>query len=287
MFENPIKKQFMAANISNTNVIKALGKYEKEYGKDLATFNKEEIKNMFKDMKAKSATLYNRKSVLTDYTNLYTRKHGGVNYYATIRPDEIQNLTYHKSYYTLDDVDDVASGFKNACDKAIIYLVFFGLSTEEIYEISKRNIDREHQQIIVNNRSVKIPRYVLNYVSEACETYVYYNENPEMYATYFPLRKDVKTVLKPRAESKGDPQKTIGNRIRNRFSTFKARIDNPEFGKVFIFDSGIVYFINQLMMDENLTVDEVFLEENFKPIRERFNLMSPASSYKIKFRGAF
>lgn len=287
MFENPIKKQFMAANISNTFAIQASEKYEKEFGKDIATFNKEEIRKMFRSMKAKSFTLNNRRSVLTNYTNLYTSKYGGINYYATIRPDEIQELTYHKSYYTLDDIDEVAREFKNACDKAVIYLIFFGLSTEEISKITEENIDREHRRIVVNNSPVGVPSYVLDYVYEACNTYVYYNENPGMRSTYFPLRKDVKTVLKPRTESKGDPNKTISSRIRNKFTAIKNRIGDSEFGKVFVFDSGVVYFINQLMMSEDLTVDEVFREENFTPIRNRFNLTAPASTYKMRYKGAF
>ncbi len=287
MFEDSVKKEFMAMNTANKQVIKALSKYENEFGKDLARFNKAEIKRMFKDIKSTVHTIYGEKSVLINYTNLYTRRYGGVNYYATIRPDEIQELAYHKPYCTIEDIHDLSYDFPNASDKAILYLIFLGFSGKEIAEISKDNLDFTNSRIVFKDRSVRVPRYVLDCIEESCDTYVYYNWNQAMRSSYFPLREDDKTVVKPRVESKGNPKDTIDRRIFNRFKVYRAQTGNTEFTKRYIFDSGVVDYINRLMEAEGLTVDEVFLEENFAPVRKRFGLSSTARSYKVKYRGAF
>lgn len=287
MFDNPVKKSFSKSSENNKKVMKIYSKYETEYNKDLATFNKEEIKSIFRRQKSVSTTLFSQRSILTKYANLYIREHGGINYYATIRPDEIQELAYHKNYLAPEDIYDIAIAFPNASDKALLYLLFFGFSGDEIAEIGKDNLDYLNGQIVLKDKVVEVPKHVLSCVEESCDTYRYYNWNINMNSTYFPLRTDVETVMKPRIESKGDPRDTINSRIFNRFKVYKAQIGDKEFTKRYVVDSGVIYYIRQLMEENDLTLDEVFLEENFLPVRKRFGFTSPSSSYKIKYKGAF
>lgn len=111
--------------------------FEEEINKDASIFTREEILNMFAKFKAKSVnSLLNYNIILKHYSR-FVLKEVGTNAYESIVKSDVANLVDNTAniLLTREELDDVEVQLLNWVDKAIVELLWEGVSGKNMNDI--------------------------------------------------------------------------------------------------------------------------------------------------------
>lgn len=111
--------------------------FEEEINKDASIFTIEEILNMFAKFKAKSVnSLLNYNIILKHYSR-FVLKEVGTNAYESIVKSDVANLVDNTAniLLTREELDDVEVQLLNWVDKAIVELLWEGVSGKNMNDI--------------------------------------------------------------------------------------------------------------------------------------------------------
>ena len=155
-------KEYLKSRVIQETTLRALFKktaqYEEQFGKDCGSFTKEEILNMYEGFRARSKfTVFNYNAILKAYSLWVAHTHGlDTNVaYNDITTEMIAPLIPKDATKLLsrDDVTDIEDQLYNHADKAIIELLFEGVSgknMEDIYAVSADCIKSD--KLVVNGK---------------------------------------------------------------------------------------------------------------------------------------
>ena len=147
-FINEYLKSKVIAATSLYAILKKTEPFEIKYREDASEFTKDEILYMFKEFKAKSVnSLLNYGVVLKHYSR-FVKNEVGSNAYELLEKSDIVGLIDKdaKILLTREDVDDIEIQLLNWADKAIVELLWEGVSgksMEDIFSVSEECIQGE------------------------------------------------------------------------------------------------------------------------------------------------
>lgn len=127
-------KSKVVAKTSLYAVFKKTEPFEKRFGKDASQFTREEILNMFAQFKAKSInSLLNYAIILKHYSRLIC----GDNEYESIAKADVVDLIDKSGNILLsrEELDDIEAQLLNWSDKAIVELLWEGVSGKNMFDI--------------------------------------------------------------------------------------------------------------------------------------------------------
>ncbi|WP_050552613.1 phage lytic cycle repressor MrpR family protein [Bacillus cereus] len=174
VYQREFKNVFLTSkySVNTQRVAKALfrktAEIENNKGKDLYSFNKEELAEAIKSLKAKTVrSLQDKVSTIERYID-FAKDNGKTKInYATLfdTREKLEQLLDKEAEENMrfdkDEIMEMAMSADNAQDGVILGLLFDGLSHknefEELVNLTEDNIDEDNQQIVLEDREEPIP----------------------------------------------------------------------------------------------------------------------------------
>lgn len=262
-------------NISNPNYgyfrFSESKDFEEKLGKDVYDWSMDEIVSYYKSLGYKDIySLYNLNSLFKRYTEfciLSNIKSSVENYYDSI-PNDVFNICINKrakmqTILSKQEVLDICQDnrIENPCDKFLILGSFEGLTFEEMLELKSEDVNKEDLTVTTcKGKTVKISPILLRYIEECIAEYTFYY---------------IKNDKQSKFEDNG---KVIKKKTRSTYDTLEKRTINYrlEIAKLFeyidlsylkvndIIRSGMVYSLNEILKEKNLTIEQFVNTQHYK-----------------------
>lgn len=291
MYNKDLKNKFIESISNNQSkelyrfLFQSTEKMETENGKDLYLFNKEEALKLFSSYELLLPALSAKKSAISRYVDWNTLLYGGINYFSIITADDLRKVSVcPPTYLNLSDVDKLAAGLKNSCDKIVLYLFFYGIDAHELSKIRTQHIDLKNNTLYTKERRIVVPRYILDLIIDSCETYRYYSENDNIRTLCYPLSLQDNSPIKPRAQAKNRGLDTVEHRIRDKMVRIRKLTGNGKISRQYLRDSGIIYHIKKIMEINNLDEEEVFTGDWLDSVKYQYKIKYSNRNLKFKYK---
>lgn len=270
-FDFSFKKEFASQYKEDTKrVILALfrktAEIEKSKDKDLYSFNKEELAEAIKTLKAKTVrSLQDKVSTIERYID-FAKENGKtkINYAilfdtrekleALLDKEAEENMIFDK-----DEIMEMAMSSDNAQDGVILGLLFDGLSHknefEELTELTKNdiNMDADNQEILLEDRNVPMSTETAILVNRALDEDKYVSITGENVRKYKIAEGDnVLRGLRGKNKVKGQ---IISQRILRIADTFGY----PYLNATTVSYSGQLYLAKELIEDKGVGINEAII----------------------------
>lgn len=254
--ESFIKEYLKSKVIAETSLYAILKKtepFEIENNKDVSDFTKDEILDMFARFKAKSINSLLNYTVILKHYSRFVKNEVGSNAYELIEKSDMFNLVDKDAniLLTREDMDDIESQLLNWADKAIVELLWEGVSGKsmiDIYSVSKECIQGDI--LCVNGKEYPMTdrlRELLPKAFEEEETMAY-GESAKIIEVNGKGR-----IYKERSNTRGVD--TPDSRFRyfyRRIQMFRDYLDIPGLTMKNIAASGLWYYLQLGMKERNL-----------------------------------
>lgn len=273
-----------------------------EVNKDLFNFELEELENLLRKFNANNRnTIQSYARIISSYLNWavdkgYTKK----NLLADFRPDDFEKyLENEEEYFTHKTLLSYEEDCKNAQDAVILRLLFNGFGGKQMSELRNlkmTDVDKENMLVrLVNTlkedketglplefteRWEKIDEYTLELIEDAFEEQTYLKKNgkintdnsnnssgrireyTDLVSNDYVIRA---SITKTEDVNKPVDRYVIYRRIQmlSDYYGMKEKLNSK-----YIQRSGMIYYANQLIMDDELSLNSL------KMVAKRFNLSS-------------
>lgn len=207
MYHEATKQEYIATLDGNKiNIARRLftksEAVEQKYGKDLADFDRSEALDLYKSFGAKAGILSQYRSVLVSYADRYCK---GINYYTLITLTELNNLADGDEYFEIEDFREFIESIPNECDKAVFWLLFEGVTADEIDNIQRGDLSRDGilklQNLKGETRTIQISEEEAYLVRKGIKQTQYVPYDNNSYVECFPLDDSQPKLLKRRKQS--------------------------------------------------------------------------------------
>lgn len=258
--ESFIKEYLKSKVIAETSLYAILKKtepFEIENNKDVSDFTKDEILDMFARFKAKSINSLLNYTVILKHYSRFVKNEVGSNAYELIEKADMFSLVDKDAsiLLTREDMDDIESQLLNWADKAIVELLWEGVSGKsmiDIYSVSEECIQGDI--LCVNGKEYPMTdrlRELLPKAFEEEETMAY-GESAKIIEVNGKGR-----IYKERANTRGVD--TADSRFRyfyRRIQMFRDYLDIPGLTMKNIAASGLWHYLQLGMKERNLGLRE-------------------------------
>ena len=284
------------------NLFEKVEPFENFYKKDCFDFSKTEILNTLASFGSFSvSTLKSNKSFLNMYTqwaNLNNIATTGINAYESVTQEDLVRCVGEdaNSYrlITEDKLNDVLKQTLNPSDQYLLLGLYEGIRGEdykELMNLREEDIDTENCTFYLRDtdRTVKVPRKLVNYALDAIHTYEYdgcKREGGRIVAANLNPNDD--TPIKGRVSVSTDDTKNRVRRVTRRMRTLKGYFDDaPELSVPRLFMAGFVNKIKKLADDNKVSYNDVWsaqnLENSIMEICQQYG-MRPQHTYELKHK---
>lgn len=270
---------------------------EDELGRDINTFNFEEMEKVMIDFKAKNRnTVESYARIISSYLNWSMREGKGIGYnvLADLRPDDFKAyMANQESYFTEDELLTYEEQCENAQDAIILRLLFNGFGGREMSELRnlkrsdvdvKNNIvhlvetlktDEQGNIIEFTDRREPVDKYTMELIVSAMNEDTYMKKNGKAEQTsdgrVRPYTDLVKNDYVIRASITKSDEKNIPVDkfvIHRRLKMLKNHFGIDSLTAKYIQRSGMIHYANQIIQDDEITIN------NLKMVAKRFNIPS-------------
>lgn len=254
--ESFIKEYLKSKVIAETSLYAILKKtepFEIENNKDVSDFTKDEILDMFARFKAKSINSLLNYTVILKHYSRFVKNEVGSNAYELIEKSDMFNLVDKDAniLLTREDMDDIESQLLNWADKAIVELLWEGVSGKsmiDIYSVSEECIQGDI--LCVNGKEYPMTDRLKELLPKAFEEEetMAYGESAKIIEVNGKGR-----IYKERSNTRGVD--TPDSRFRyfyRRIQMFRDYLDIPGLTMKNIAASGLWHYLQLGMKERNL-----------------------------------
>ena len=249
-----------------------IGDLEDELGRDCSTFSKEELLKALTSYQANNhGTLNNIKSLLNAYCNylkIYCNQTDVQNAAAQISGDEIRGCISAEAvaskYLSHKAFEDIVHGLKNDTDKALLYVIWFGLHGDEWTDVTfltENDVDYKNCTITIKEKQWKVNEQCCVFLRSA-----FYEQWAVSYGSSIDRHNRVfgDGRLYKESSSVQDPGSAHTRRkwLTAKFSAIKKEFELPVFVPSTIHDSGFLHHAKQGMAVFNKTFREYLYTTN-------------------------
>lgn len=258
--ESFIKEYLKSKVIAETSLYAILKKtepFEIENNKDVSDFTKDEILDMFARFKAKSINSLLNYTVILKHYSRFVKNEIGSNAYELIEKADMFSLVDKDAniLLTREDMDDIESQLLNWADKAIVELLWEGVSGKsmiDIYSVSEECIQGDI--LCVNGKEYPMTDRLKELLPKAFEEEetMAYGESAKIIEVNGKGR-----IYKERSNTRGVD--TPDSRFRyfyRRIQMFRDYLDIPGLTMKNIAASGLWYYLQLGMKERNLGLRE-------------------------------
>jgi integrase len=299
LFNEEVKTSFLntikeGTRVSYERILKIAQKTESILGYDLNKFSANEIEKILYDFKANNRnTIESYARIISAYLN-WSVKEGlsNENVLAEYKPDDFEQfLTNEEAYFTEKQLRRYEDRCTNYQDSVIIRLLFVGVGgtkMSEILNLTKGDIDWDRKQLrLVNTlkadnngnpikfteRFLTVDDRTLHLIKGAIEQKTYTKRNGFMVERdnirKFTDLANNKYVVRP-SITKTDSLNAPADKfvVYRRIQVLAETLGIDTLTTKLLQRSGMVYYANQLIQDNTLSLDEL------KMVADRFNVKS-------------
>lgn len=282
MYNKEMKKDYIcmlnsSAEILVRHLFKKSEIYEDLKDKDISVFGVEEIMEFLRELHSSSqVTLLSYVSLLRTYSHWYIKKNKSS--YDDVTIDMVSACVdqgkYESKIITLEELDDIINDIPNVCDQALVYALFYGISGEECVELTNitlNDIDVLKQEVtLCTGRTIRIPSKLCNMLCQSCNTYDYILSSMSDMC-YLVLDKSDPTFFKKRANARYSTQTRANHRVIDRLLKLRRETGSAALTMGGLKNSGMIYHIKKVMLEDNISKEEIFKAPEMKRILEYYN----------------
>lgn len=268
-------KEYMQSKVVIETSIYAIFKkaaiFEEKFQKDAAEFTRDEILLMLNAFNSKSVnSLLNYVIILKHYSRWKTGTIGDNNY-EEITKSDVESLINKGKILTEDDIYEIEDQLLNWSDKAILLLLWIGVSGPsmmDIYTLSENNVDFENKIININGNEYPLTDE-LNYVLPKA-----FDEDELMsYGTtmrVIPV-KGKGRIYKERPNSLGvNTNDAIFRYFYRKIRIFREYLDIPGLTMKDIQKFGLLHYLQLGMKERNLSLREFLRTKQGERLAKRY-----------------
>lgn len=266
--------------VSKTSIygfFRKIAQYEMDVSKDSCYFTKEEAIDMYKWIDSRSIyTLMNDNNILKSYYNWMKYYHNieNLSAYEQITIDDLRPLVNKNSKpLSRTEIIDIEDQLLNWSDKAIVELLFMGVSgknMEDIYSVSKECV--KGNKLIVNGKQFDMTSRLKELLPKAFEEteIMSYGETMRI----FPVQGKGR-IYKERFNTKGvDTEDAKFRYFYRRIMLFKNYLGIRILTMKSIATSGLIYSLNIGMKNSGLDLKSFLKTEDGENIAKRYGFDS-------------
>jgi integrase len=299
LFNEEVKQSFLntikeGTRVSYERILKITQKTESILGKDLNQFSTQEVEKILYDFKANNRnTIESYARIISAYLNWSVKKGlSNINVLAKYKPDDFERfLTNKEEYFTekqLRRYEDRCANYQDAVILRLLFVGAGGTKMSEILNLTKDDVDWERKQLrLVNTikaddkgnpirfteRFLSVDDRTLYLIKGAIEQTTYVKRNGFMVERdnirSFTDLVDNKYVIRPsmtKTENLNAPADKFV--IYRRIQVLAETLNIDKLTTKLLQRSGMIYYANQLIQDNQLSLDEL------KVVADRFNMKS-------------
>ena len=264
----------VVASTSLYSLFRKVEPYEEKLNKDCSEFTEEEILEMYKEFQARSYhVLLNYNVILKAYCAWKRHYYGLKNdiAYENITTEMARSLIPEdaKRVLTREDITEIEDQLYNEVDKAIIELLFIGVSgknMEDIYSISEECVNGDI--LVVNGKEFPLTDRLKEILPKAfAETEIIsYGDTMKVVQVNGKGR-----IYKERANARGiDSEDAKFRYFYRRIQLFRNYLSIPGLTMKNIASSGLWHYLNCGMQETKLDLRSFLRTENGKKIADRY-----------------
>jgi hypothetical protein len=273
---------------------KKAGEVERNLGKDIYEFNREEFNDLFKNFNAKSKIAIAQKiSIIRKYIDFAIEQGrpvlSGINIVGNFFGEDYYDLFVSKTALenkfitTQEDIDDIIEFCANEQDAALIKLTTLGFTVEEIQNLKIEDCHLQSSKIDIKDENGKIIRVIEldertnDLLKDTINQTIYLVNNgepvPTARVTKFPL-KNTGYVFRATKRSRDEiiPRALINRRMGNIFTL----LDYPFLNITNLWWSGVVIYAKKLKEESGKAKLE---KEDYIKINEHFRYGETGEQY--------
>lgn len=292
-FINDYKRSRIVAETSLTGMFNKIHYYEEQKGKDCSRFTEKEILKMYKGFGAKSIHVLENYNVYLKSYAIFCMHKGfcKTNSYANINKamllecldPEIKN----QKFLTREQLDDIEDELYNYTDKALLELLWNGVSgksMEDIVSLKRSMISQDKQYIcFADGRKVKLSKKLYDYLDKAF--------SEKEYMCYGKTVRVKKLIGEDCLYKEMDNAYTVDSDdkffrwVYRRIQTYRNYVEIPMLTMKTISASGLLCKIKKGMNDNDLGLREFLYTEEGKELAKQYgyNLKSYVDVIANKF----
>lgn len=292
-FINDYKRSRVVAETSLTGMFNKTCKYEQQKGKDCHSFSRKEILAMYKRFEAKSVHVLENYNVYLKSYSIFCMHHGlcKKNNYADINKAMllqcIDTEILNQKFLTREQLDDIENELYNYTDKALLELLWEGISgksMEDIVSLNRSMISEDKQYICFSDgRKIKMSRKLYNYLDKAFseKEYMCYGMTVRVKQLIGDdcLYKEMDNAYTVDSDDK------FFRWVYRRIQTYRKYVDMPLLTMKALAASGLLYKIKNAMEEHKLGLREFLYTEEGKRLAQQYgyNLNSYVDVIANKF----
>lgn len=277
-FINDYKRSRIVAETSLTGMFNKTYKYEQQKGKDCHSFSRKEILAMYKGFDAKSVHVLENYNVYLKSYSIFCMHHGlcKTNNYADINKAMLLKCLdteiLNQKFLTREQLDDIEDELYNYTDKALLELLWEGISgksMEDIVALNRSMISEDKEYICFNDgRKVKMSQKLYNYLDKA------FSEKEYMcYGTTVRVKKLIGDDCLYKEMDNAytvDSDDKFFRWVYRRVQTYRKHVDMPLLTMKALAASGLLYKIKNAMEKNSLGLREFLYTEEGKALAQQY-----------------
>ncbi len=286
-------------------IFSKIEKYETEKNKDFALFTKEEIGNIYAELKLSLTTLYIMNSFLRKYAAFYSNKFNVTCEILNMTQEDVKKcydrkaVKVEKNNFSVKDFMNKIEILKNPSDKFLMYGLFKGvrgISNCELAYSTMEDCDTENKEIwlagadgddvVANARRYRADEKLFNYALESSKTYEYFTYEKEREQK---IDLASNRIIKIRSDVNENASLSIASgksRIDTRLRVLLKQMGLNEYTGLDIYKIGLAYQIKKICLEYGITdLLEVFETEEYKIIKEQYDLTDNNRNVRRILRG--
>ena len=261
-------KSKVVAKTSLYAVFRKTEPFEEKLNKDVSQFTREEILDMFAQFRAKSVnSLLNYAIILKHYSRLMR----GENEYESITKADVVDLIDKSGNILLsrEELDDIEAQLLNWSDKAIVELLFNGISgknMEDIYSVSEECV--QGNILCVNGKEFPLTDRLRELLPKAFaeEEIMSYGNTMKIVEVNGKGR-----IYKERPNARGiDTEDSRFRWVYRRIQLFRNYLDLPGLTMKNIQSSGLWYYLNLGMKETGLDARSFLKTKDGEKLAKRY-----------------
>ena len=261
-------KSKVVAKTSLYAVFRNTEPFEEKLNKDVSQFTREEILDMFAQFRAKSVnSLLNYAIILKHYSRLMR----GENEYESITKADVVDLIDKSGNILLsrEELDDIEAQLLNWSDKAIVELLFNGISgknMEDIYSVSEECV--QGNILCVNGKEFPLTDRLRELLPKAFaeEEIMSYGNTMKIVEVNGKGR-----IYKERPNARGiDTEDSRFRWVYRRIQLFRNYLDLPGLTMKNIQSSGLWYYLNLGMKETGLDARSFLKTKDGEKLAKRY-----------------
>lgn len=296
MFNPDRKQEFIDSYTGTTsfnyiqNLFNKCEPIEVQLDKDVCDFIKSEILELLASFSSFSeGTLNVYKSILKQYTDFCCERNlskDNINHFEEVDRSELRKYTNQffkqKIYITKEKLEEWCNALMNPVDAYLIYCLFEGIKgafCEEITDLKVTDLNESKQKVtLCTGRTIYVSQGFIKYALKSEKSTAYKSpvrpyEFSETSEGYF---------FKQKYDRRADTNQQKRSKVFKKITVIKEMLGAPELSIPNLQNSGMVYYLTQLLEQKGMDVSELMRtkDKDFLKLVEKYN-MQQMDSYAV------